>query len=408
MAASCRPQNRHSCEEGGTIMYNILTLNKISPIGLEKFDKNKYSYASEVENPDAVLVRSASMHDMEFPASLKAIARAGAGVNNIPLDKCSEAGIVVFNTPGANANAVKELVICALLLSSRKIVPAIEWAKGLKGEGENVAKLAEKGKSQFVGPEIKGKKLGVIGLGAIGILVANAAVHLGMEVYGYDPYISVDAAWGLSRSVKHAKTLGEIYENSDYITIHVPSTPETKGMINSESIQTMKHGVRIMNFARGDLVVKEDILAALDEKAVKVYITDFLEDEYLDHPGIIGLPHLGASTPESEDNCASMAAEELIDFLENGNITNSVNLPPVSMPRTTDVRLGVIHRNVPSMLTQISAIMAERGINIENMTNKSKKDFAYTLLDVVGEVDKDIVAQLEGVEGIIRVFVYKK
>ncbi|MEM0529322.1 MAG: phosphoglycerate dehydrogenase [Candidatus Pararuminococcus gallinarum] len=389
-------------------MYNILTLNKISPIGLEKFDKNKYSYASEVENPDAVLVRSASMHDMEFPASLKAIARAGAGVNNIPLDKCSEAGIVVFNTPGANANAVKELVICALLLSSRKIVPAIEWAKGLKGEGENVAKLAEKGKSQFVGPEIKGKKLGVIGLGAIGILVANAAVHLGMEVYGYDPYISVDAAWGLSRSVKHAKTLGEIYENSDYITIHVPSTPETKGMINSESIQTMKHGVRIMNFARGDLVVKEDILAALDEKAVKVYITDFLEDEYLDHPGIIGLPHLGASTPESEDNCASMAAEELIDFLENGNITNSVNLPPVSMPRTTDVRLGVIHRNVPSMLTQISAIMAERGINIENMTNKSKKDFAYTLLDVVGEVDKDIVAQLEGVEGIIRVFVYKK
>ncbi len=389
-------------------MYNILTLNKISPIGLEKFDKNKYSYASEVENPDAVLVRSASMHDMEFPASLKAIARAGAGVNNIPLDKCSEAGIVVFNTPGANANAVKELVICALLLSSRKIVPAIEWAKGLKGEGENVAKLAEKGKSQFVGPEIKGKKLGVIGLGAIGILVANAAVHLGMEVYGYDPYISVDAAWGLSRSVKHAKTLGEIYENSDYITIHVPSTPETKGMINSESIQTMKHGVRIMNFARGDLVVKEDILAALDEKAVKVYITDFLEDEYLDHPGIIGLPHLGASTPESEDNCASMAAEELIDFLENGNITNSVNLPPVSMPRTTDVRLGVIHRNVPSMLTQISAIMAERGINIENMTNKSKKDFAYTLLDVVGEVDKDIVAQLEGIEGIIRVFVYKK
>ena len=389
-------------------MYNILTLNKISPIGLEKFDKNKYSYASEVENPDAVLVRSASMHDMEFPASLKAIARAGAGVNNIPLDKCSEAGIVVFNTPGANANAVKELVICALLLSSRKIVPAIEWAKGLKGEGENVAKLAEKGKSQFVGPEIKGKKLGVIGLGALGILVANAAVHLGMEVYGYDPYISVDAAWGLSRSVKHAKTLGEIYENSDYITIHVPSTPETKGMINSESIQTMKHGVRIMNFARGDLVVKEDILAALDEKAVKVYITDFLEDEYLDHPGIIGLPHLGASTPESEDNCASMAAEELIDFLENGNITNSVNLPPVSMPRTTDVRLGVIHRNIPSMLTQISAIMAERGINIENMTNKSKKDFAYTLLDVVGEVDKDIVAQLEGVEGIIRVFVYKK
>lgn len=389
-------------------MYNILTLNKISPIGLEKFDKNKYSYASEVENPDAVLVRSASMHDMEFPASLKAIARAGAGVNNIPLDKCSEAGIVVFNTPGANANAVKELVICALLLSSRKIVPAIEWAKGLKGEGENVAKLAEKGKSQFVGPEIKGKKLGVIGLGAIGILVANAAVHLGMEVYGYDPYISVDAAWGLSRSVKHAKTLGEIYENSDYITIHVPSTPETKGMINSESIQTMKHGVRIMNFARGDLVVKEDILAALDEKAVKVYITDFLEDEYLDHPGIIGLPHLGASTPESEDNCASMAAEELIDFLENGNITNSVNLPPVSMPRTTDVRLGVIHRNIPSMLTQISAIMAERGINIENMTNKSKKDFAYTLLDVVGEVDKDIIAQLEGVEGIIRVFVYKK
>ncbi|MBC8571383.1 phosphoglycerate dehydrogenase [Zongyangia hominis] len=388
-------------------MYNILTLNKISPIGLEKFDKNKYSYASEIENPDAVLVRSASMHEMEFSPSLKAIARAGAGVNNIPLDKCSEAGIVVFNTPGANANAVKELVICSLLLSSRKIVPAIEWAKGLKGEGENVAKLAEKGKSQFVGPELKGKKLGVIGLGAIGILVANAAIHLGMEVYGYDPYISVDAAWGLSRSVKHAKTLGEVYENSDYITIHVPSTPETKGMINSESIQTMKHGVRIMNFARGDLVVKEDILAALDEKAVKVYITDFLEDEFLDHPGVIGLPHLGASTPESEDNCAVMAADELIDFLENGNITNSVNLPSVSMPRTTDTRLGVIHRNVPTMLTQIAATVSAHGNNIENMTNKSKKDYAYTVLDVVGDVDKEIIAELEKIEGIIRVFIYK-
>ncbi len=388
-------------------MYNILTLNKISPVGLDRFDGGLYRCADEFENPDAVLVRSASMHEMTLPAGLKAIARAGAGTNNIPVEACTEKGIVVFNTPGANANAVKELVLAALLLSSRKIFPAMQWVQTLKESDGDITKQVEKGKGDFVGPEIMGKKLGVIGLGAIGILVANAAEDLGMEVYGYDPYLSVEAAWGLSRTIHHAKSLGEIYENCDYITLHVPLTPETKGLVNSASVARMKHGVRILNFSRGDLVVDDDMLAALGDKQVRVYVTDFPSAKMIGHPGILAIPHLGASTPESEDNCARMAADELIEYLENGNITNSVNFPNVEMPRSTAVRVGVIHRNIPNMLTSITSAMATLGINIDNLINKSKKDNAYTLLDISGNFDEESAKKLSAIEGIIRVQIYK-
>ena len=383
-------------------MFNIKTLNKISPAGLDNFDRAKYTWGDDIENPDAVLVRSASMHDMQLPESLLAIARAGAGVNNIPCDKCADDGIVVFNTPGANANAVKELVILGLLISSRKVAPAIEWVKTLEGD-ENAAKLVEKGKSNFVGPELKGKTLGIIGLGAIGVMVANTATHLGMNVYGYDPYISVDTAWGLSKNVVHAKTLQEIYEKSDYITIHVPCNAETKGMINSESIATMKHGVRILNFARGELVRNEDIIKALDESSVSCYVTDFPNAEIIGKNGVVAIPHLGASTPESEDNCARMAALEVMDYLENGNIKNSVNMPAAEMARTTDVRLCVIHKNIASMVSTITSLCGENGVNIENMINASKKDYAYTMLDLSAPLGEDALNKLKSCEGIIKV-----
>ena len=381
-------------------MYNILTLNKISKAGLSRLGDN-YNVADSVENPDAVLVRSASMHDMELPSSLLAIARAGAGVNNIPLDKCTEQGIVVFNTPGANANAVKELVLSALFLSSRKIVEGIEWAKTLK-DNADAAKLVEKGKSQFVGPEIKGKTLGVIGLGAIGILVANAAVSLGMNVLGYDPFISVDAAWGLSPKVKHVVSLNDIFENSDYITLHVPLTPETKGVIGKENIEKMKDGVRILNFARGDLADNEAVLSAVADGKIAKYITDFAAPELLDVENVIVTPHLGASTPESEDNCAKMAADEIKDYLENGNIKNSVTLPAVSMVRGTGTRVCVIHKNVPNMISAVTTALA--GANIENMQSKSRKEYAYTILDVTGDFD---VAAIEAIDGVIKVRVIK-
>lgn len=384
-------------------MFQIQTMNKISPAGLDNFDRTKYTWGDEMNEPDAIMVRSAALHKMEFPASLKAIARAGAGVNNIPVDKCSEQGIVVFNTPGANANAVKEMVIMALLMASRKVAASMDWVKTLKGNGAEVTKLVEKGKSQFTGPEIMGKKLGVIGLGAIGILVANAAQALGMTVYGYDPYISVDGAWGLSQSVIHANSLKEIYENCDYITLHVPATKETKGCINASSIKMMKPGVRILNFARGELVETADLLEALDERQVKVYLTDFPTDEMLDHPGVVAFPHLGASTPESEDNCARMAALELIDFLENGNIKNSVNLPNASMPKTNLDRVCIIHKNVKTIISQISTALS--ALNIENMLNKSKGDYAYTMLDVDGAVSNDIVEAIQAIDGVIRVLV---
>lgn len=384
-------------------MFKVQLLNKISPVGLEKFDAQLYSCGETVENPDAIMVRSASMHDMELPASVKAIARAGAGVNNIPCDKCAENGIVVFNTPGANANAVKELVLLGLLISSRKVADSMEWVKTLAGKGSEVSKLVEKGKSQFVGPEISGKTLGIIGLGAIGVLVANAATALGMTVYGYDPYISVDAAWGLSSEVKHAASLKEIYEKSDYITIHVPCNAETKGMINAESIAAMKNGVRILNFARGELVDAEDIVAALDVKKVSCYVTDFPTDKQITTPGVVAFPHLGASTPESEDNCAKMAAKELRTYLETGNIVNSVNLPNASMPRSGKTRVCVIHKNIPAMLSKISASFSDSGVNIENMLNQSKKDVAYTMIDTDGEVTTDILNALKALEGVIKI-----
>ena len=382
---------------------NIKTYNKISAAGLNRLAAKGYAYGDEVENPVGAIVRSASLHETEFPKSLLAIARAGAGTNNIPIDRCSEQGIVVFNTPGANANAVKELVIAGLLIASRRIVPAIEWAKGLKGNGEAVGKMVEKGKSAFAGPEISGKSIGVIGLGAIGVRVANAANHLGMKVHGYDPYLSVNAAWNLTHNAIHAIDIKEIFENCDYITIHVPLTPETKGFINAETIATMRDGVRILNFARGDLVNSTDILAALENGKVAAYVTDFPNDEILGHDGVIAIPHLGASTPESEDNCAGMAADELTDYIENGNITNSVNLPNTAMARSSEKRICIIHKNVPTMITKITQVLAAKGVNIENMLNTSKKQYAYTLLDVTGDITDDIANEIAALDDIIRV-----
>lgn len=387
-------------------MYKILTLNKISENGLKKFPET-YTYSSEEANPDAILVRSASMHEMEFDANTKAIARAGAGVNNIPLDRCSEKGIVVFNTPGANANAVKELVLCAMLMSSRKIVSALDWVKTLKGNGAEVSKMVEKGKSAFAGPEIKGKKLGVIGLGAIGVLVANAADALGMEVYGYDPYLSVDAAWSLSRTIHHAASQDEIFKNCDYITLHIPLTPDTKEVICKKNIDMMKDNVRIMNFARGDLVKNEDLLEALNNSKVAAYATDFASDELIGAPGVIILPHLGASTPESEDNCAVMAVAEIRDFLENGNITHSVNMPDVAVPRTGRTRITIIHKNVPNVISKITTTVADENINIDNMVNKSRGEYAYTMLDTDTDVSEEAIAAITQLEETVKVRVIK-
>lgn len=362
-------------------MYNIKTYNKISPIGLDEFDA-KYTCGDDVENPVGAIVRSAALHDVEFPETLLAIARAGAGTNNIPVDRCAEEGIVVFNTPGANANAVKELVIAGILLCSRRVIPAIKWAETLKGQGAEVGKLVEKGKGAFVGPEIKGKAIGIIGLGAIGVLVANACNALGMKVYGYDPYLSVNSAWNLTHNAIHAIDLNEIYEKCDYISIHVPLTPDTKGFINKAAIKSMKDGVRVLNFARADLVNSDDMLAALDEGKVAAYVTDFPTDEMIGADGVVCIPHLGASTPESEDNCAVMAAEELIDYIENGNIVNSVNMPNISMPKSGNGRICIIHKNVPTVINKITGVISDDHINIANMLNKSKGDFAYTMLDV--------------------------
>lgn len=385
-------------------MYNIKLLNKIAACGTSLFNENTYNVGENVENPDAIMVRSAAMHDMEFGKELLAIARAGAGVNNIPIDKCSEQGIVVFNTPGANANAVKELAVAALLLASRKIVAGVNWAQTLT---EDVAKSVEKGKSAFVGPELAGKTLGIIGLGAIGAQLANTAIHLGMKVYGYDPFITVDAAWRLSKSVVRAKALGDIYANCDYISIHVPSTPDTKGMINDTSISCMKDGVRIINLSRADLVNADAIKKAIADGKVASYVTDFPTEDVLGVEGIVTIPHLGASTPESEDNCAVMAANELIDFLESGNIKNSVNFPEAVIPHTGDARLCIFHKNVPAMVANISTIVSDYKINIENMINCSKKDNAYTLFEVNGEIPEAAVEKICGLENIIRVRVIK-
>ena len=383
-------------------MYKIKTYNKISKSGLEVFDE-KYTIGDEVENADGAIVRSAALHDTEFPASLKAIARAGAGTNNIPIERCSEQGIVVFNTPGANANAVKELVLAGLFLSSRRVVSGIEWAKTLKGNGAEVGKMVEKGKGAFGGPEIKGKKLGVIGLGAIGVMVANAANHLGMTVYGYDPYLSVKSAWNLNHNAVYINDINEIYANCDYITIHVPLVDSTKKMINADTIAKMKDGVRILNFSRAALVDDAAMINALQSGKVASYVTDFPTDEVLDVDGVIAIPHLGASTPESEDNCASMASKELIDYIENGNIVNSVNLPEVTMPRSGENRVCVIHKNIPNMITKITGLVSDDGINIENLLNKSRGDYAYTMLDI-GAADVAVLEkEINDIEGVIRV-----
>ena len=378
---------------------NIQLLNKIAAVGLNQLD-NSYNVGENVENPDGIMVRSAVMHEMEFAPSLKAIARAGAGVNNIPIERCSDGGIVVFNTPGANANGVKELAICALLLAARDVVGGIAWANTLT---EDVAKQVEKGKSKFGGTELMGKTLGVIGLGAIGGMVANTAIHLGMNVIGCDPFLSVDGAWNLNHRINHAATYDEVFEKADYITLHVPATKETKNMICTESIAKMKDGVKIINLSRADLVNAAELKAALAEGKVSAYVTDFPTEEVINTPGVVAIPHLGASTEESEDNCAVMAARQLDDYLKNGNIKNSVNYPNVEMPRSAVARICVLHQNVPSILTKITAAVADEGLNIENMTNKSKGENAYTMLDVSSTPSDDAIARIAAVEGINRV-----
>lgn len=381
-------------------MYNIKLLNKIAKIGLNEFDAEKYTARDDIENPIAIMVRSAAMHDMEFGPELLAIARCGAGVNNIPIEKCAEQGIVVFNTPGANANGVKELAIAALLLAARDIVGGVAFANSLT---ENVAKAVEKGKSQFAGSELRGKTLGVIGLGAIGGMVANAAASLGMKVIGYDPYITIEGAWRLSHHITKAASYDEVFRDSDFISLHVPATPETKNMICADSIAIMKGGVKIINLSRADLVCAEDIKNAIADGKVSRYVTDFPTEETINFPGIVTIPHLGASTAESEDNCAVMAAHELIDYIENGNITNSVNFPSVQMPRSGDHRIVVLHKNVPNMITTITGVISAEGINIENMENRSKGDFAVTVIDTNSSVAEASIEKIKSVENVIRV-----
>ena len=383
-------------------MKNIKLMNKIAKIGTDVFDKNVYNVSDSIENPDAIMVRSANLHDMSFGDNLLAIARAGAGVNNIPVEECANQGIVVFNTPGANANGVKELAILALILASRDVVGGIEWAKSLANT-ENVAKAVEAGKSKFAGFEIMGKTLGVIGLGAIGGLVANAARSLGMNVMGCDPYITVHAAWSLSRSIHSASTYDEIYADADYITIHVPSTPTTKGMINKETIAKMKDGVRIINLARADLVDVEAMREALESGKIASYVTDFPTEETLTLPNTVNIPHLGASTEESEDNCAVMAADELSEYLITGNIRNSVNYPNVSIPHTGAARICICHLNVANMLSQITSAVSARGINIENLSNGSRGEFAYTIVEVSVPVPETVVKAINTIDGIIKV-----
>ena len=387
-------------------MFNYTCLNPIAGVGLDLFSDD-YKKVDDLAGADAALVRSAAMHDLDLPDSLLAVARAGAGVNNIPIKDCAEKGVVVFNTPGANANGVKELVLAGMLLASRDIVGGIEWVAKEKDQ-EDIDKLAEKQKKQFAGCEIMGKKLGIIGLGAIGAMVANAASALGMEVYGYDPYISIDAAWNLSRTIKHIKSLDEIYSQCDYITIHVPLLDSTKEMINKEALDKMKDGVVLLNFAR-DLLVDEDaLIEALDSGKVKKYVTDFANHTVAGHKGILVTPHLGASTEESEENCAVMAVKEVRDFLENGNIKNSVNYPACDMGVCQVAgRIALLHANVPNMIGQITSILAAEGINIANMTNKSRDKYAYTLLDLEDPAKAEAVSHLEKISGMYKVRVIK-
>lgn len=384
-------------------MYQIKTFNKISPVGLNRFEPEVYNVGDSVENEDAILVRSAKLLDYEFPANLKAISRAGVGVNNIPIDRCSEAGIAVFSTPGANANAVKELVLCGMLMASRDVTGSIKWVKDQVASGVEVANVVEKGKSAFVGPELYKKTLGVIGLGAIGSLVANVALELGMDVYGYDPFLSVDAALRLDRHVHVVKDIAELYKRADYITIHIHYTDKTRHMINAEAIGKMKRGVRFINLARGEIVEDEAMLSALDTGKVAAYVTDFPNNKLVRAPHVVAMPHLGASTPESEQNCAAMAVDELKDYLENGNIKNSVNFPDVRMDRSGVQRLCIVNRNVPAMLANITALLAKDRVNVENMTNKSRGDYAYTMVDLGTKVDEKVIQDVMALDGIIRV-----
>lgn len=387
-------------------MFNILTLNKIAACGLDQLDDDKYLITDDATaDADGIILRSFAMHDMELPASLKGVARAGAGTNNIPIPKCTEKGIVVFNTPGANANGVKELVIAGLFLASRKVVDGINWASTLTGD--DVPKQVEKGKSSFAGCEIKGKTLGVIGLGAIGVLVANAAIELGMKVVGFDPYLSINAAWKLDSHVKKAASYQEIFETCDYITMHIPLTDDTRSFINTDSLAQMKDGVKILNFSRGELVDNDAIKTAIENGKVSSYVVDFPCAETVNVPGIIAIPHLGASTEESEDNCAVMAASQLADFLETGNVINSVNLPNCTLADGGVGRLTVIHKNVPNMITQFAKILSDKDINIADMINKSKGDVAYCIFNTDHAITSDVLANIEAVDGVLKVRIIK-
>lgn len=385
-------------------MFRIKTLNKISNVGLAELEQGRFMVGDDVENEDGILVRSAKMHDYVFPDHLRAIARAGAGTNNIPIERCSEAGIVVFNTPGANANAVKELALCALLAASRDIMGGYDWVREqAKDPGVDLAAAVEKGKSAFVGPELYRKSLGIIGLGAIGALVANIGLNLGMDVYGYDPYLSVDAALRLDRHVRVVKNVDELYKVCDYVSLHIPYTEKTKHFIDAEAINKMKGHVRVLNLARGELVDDDAMISALETGRVSKYVTDFPNNKIALAKNVVALPHLGASTPESEDNCAVMAARQLEDYLVNGNIVNSVNLPRVEMDWSGICRLCMIHRNIPAMLANITVMLSKENVNVENMTNKSRGDYAYTLVDVNARVGEDVVNAIRSVPGMLRV-----
>ena len=382
--------------------YQIQTLNAISPAIYTQLGEH-YHVSDSAGQPDAILVRSASMHDMPLAPSVLSIARAGAGTNNIPIDACTQAGVCVFNTPGANANAVCEMVLAAMLLSCRDIVGGVEWARGLKGQDNGIEKAVEKGKKAFVGPELRGKTLGVIGLGAIGSIVANAAISLGMDVYGYDPFLSVDTALRLDRHVHVVKDINDLYKRADYVTMHIHYTEKTAHMINADAIGAMKRGVRVINLARGEIVDDEAMLAALDTGKVAAYITDFPNNRLLAAPHVIALPHLGASTPESEQNCAAMAVDELRDYLENGNIRTSVNLPEMSMERSGVQRLCILHKNVPGMLANITSLFGRDGVNVENLSNKSRGDYAYTMVDLSTKVGEHVVEDVKHMPNVIRV-----
>lgn len=384
-------------------MYTIQTLNAISPVIYNHLPQDSYTVAKETAAPDAIIVRSASMLDMELSASLQSIARAGAGYNNIPVDKCTEAGICVFNTPGANANAVKELTLAGLLLASRDIIGGVEWVKELKPGETSVAKQVEKGKSQFVGPEIQGKTLAVMGLGAIGVLVANAAATLGMKVIGYDPFISVENAWALSTTIQRATSLDAMLAEADYVTVHIPLSDKTRNMIDEQVLAKMKSSAALLNFSRAELCDTAAVLAALQAGRLRKYVIDFPTEAVIGQPGVIALPHLGASTPESEDNCADMAALQTRNYLETGSIRNSVNLPACELEPAEKHRITVIHKNIPNMIAQITAQLAGANVNIEHLVNKSRKDVAYTVVDSLDDLPADIVETLSAVEGIIRV-----